>query len=178
LLPLVLGVLLLCAAAGCAGGEEARAHVTVNMLDDFYGRDLTRVPVGTSIRFVNDGRNPHNAVDAKGAWTTPIDMRRGDAKLVRFSRPGVYRFYCTFHGTADGKGMAATLVVGDAYYNPAEQATGQDLEPVARASGRVLRVPQQHRTIQAAVNAARPGDLVLIGPGVYREEVKALNIGL
>jgi plastocyanin len=51
------------------------------------------VPVGTSVRFVNDGRNPHNAVDAKGAWTTPIDMRRGDAKLVRFSRPGVYRFY-------------------------------------------------------------------------------------
>ena len=87
LLPLGLGVLLLCVAAGCAGGEQAQAHVTVNMLDDFYGRDLTRVPVGTSVRFVNDGRNPHNAVDAKGAWTTPIDMRRGDAKLVRFSRP-------------------------------------------------------------------------------------------
>jgi plastocyanin len=171
-LPLVLGVLLAAVVAGCAGGEEARAHVTVNMLDDFFGRDLTRVPIGTSVRFVNDGRNPHNAVDAKGAWKTPIDMRRGDAKLVRFSQPGVYRFYCTFHGTADGKGMAATLVVGNAYYNPAEQATGERLAPVARASGRVRRVPQQHRTIQAAVNAARPGDLVLIGPGVYREEVK------
>ena len=100
--------------AGCASGEEAQAHVTVNMLDDFFGRDLTRVPIGTSVRFVNDGRNPHNAADAKGAWTTPIDMHRGDAKLVRFSEPGVHRFYCTFHGTADGKGMAATLVVGNA----------------------------------------------------------------
>jgi pectin methylesterase-like acyl-CoA thioesterase len=39
-------------------------------------------------------------------------------------------------------------------------------------------VPQQHRTIQAAVNAARPGDLVLIGPGVYREEVKVTTIAL
>jgi plastocyanin len=177
-LPLVLGVLLAGVVAGCASGEEAQAHVTVNMLDDFFGRDLTRVPIGTSVRFVNDGRNPHNAVDAKGAWTTPIDMHGGDAKLVRFSQPGVYRFYCTFHGTADGKGMAATLVVGNASYNPAEQATGETLAPVARASGRVRRVPQQHRTIQAAVNAARPGDLVLIGPGVYREEVKVTTIGL
>ena len=170
---LALGALLAgLLMAGCSSGEEAQAHVTINMLDDFFGRDLTRVPIDTSVRFVNDGRNPHNAVDAKGAWKTPVDMKRGDAKLVRFSQPGVYRFYCTFHGTANGKGMAATLVVGNAYYNPAEQATGKTLAPVAQASGQVQRVPQQHRTIQAAVNASQPGDLVLISPGVYREEVK------
>jgi pectin methylesterase-like acyl-CoA thioesterase len=39
-------------------------------------------------------------------------------------------------------------------------------------------VPEDHDTIQAAVDAARPGDLILVGPGVYREEVKVLNIGL
>jgi parallel beta-helix repeat protein len=36
---------------------------------------------------------------------------------------------------------------------------------------RVLRVPGQYPTIQAAVRATRPGDLVLIGRGVYRESV-------
>lgn len=35
----------------------------------------------------------------------------------------------------------------------------------------VLRVPASYRTIQAAVDAARPGDLVLIAPGVYHESV-------
>lgn len=34
-----------------------------------------------------------------------------------------------------------------------------------------IRVPDDHDTIQAAVDAAAPGDLVLIEPGVYHEEV-------
>lgn len=36
---------------------------------------------------------------------------------------------------------------------------------------RVLRVPDGYATIQRAVDEARPGDLVLISPGVYREQV-------
>lgn len=35
----------------------------------------------------------------------------------------------------------------------------------------VLRVPADHATIQAAVDAAAPGDLVLVAPGVYTENV-------
>ncbi len=34
-----------------------------------------------------------------------------------------------------------------------------------------LRVPQDHPTIQAAVNAALPGDTIVIGPGTYYENV-------
>jgi hypothetical protein len=34
-----------------------------------------------------------------------------------------------------------------------------------------IRVPEDHDTIQAAVDAASPGDLVLIGPGTYEEAV-------
>ncbi|MEJ5253807.1 MAG: hypothetical protein WHS89_00505 [Acidimicrobiales bacterium] len=39
------------------------------------------------------------------------------------------------------------------------------------STGAVLRVPEDFPTIQAAVDAAKPGDLVLIAPGVYREGV-------
>ena len=40
------------------------------------------------------------------------------------------------------------------------------------AEPRTLLVPENFSTIQAAVDAAKPGDLVLISPGVYEESVK------
>jgi hypothetical protein len=50
---------------------------------------------------------------------------------------------------------------------PEATATGVDGIP----SGTTIRVPDDHATIQAAVDAASPGDLVLIEPGVYNEAV-------
>ena len=88
-------------------------------------------------------------------------------------QPGGYRFYCTFHATEDGRqGMAATMVVGDVTFYPGQEDGGPVLPPVKRASGVTRRVPEDHDTIQDAVDVARPGDLVLVGPGTYREEVK------
>lgn len=37
------------------------------------------------------------------------------------------------------------------------------------------RVPEQYETIQKAVDAAKPKDLILVGPGVYREEVEVFK---
>ncbi len=41
-----------------------------------------------------------------------------------------------------------------------------------------MRVPSDFRTIQDAVNAAKPGSLVLVAPGVYREAVTVSNPGI
>jgi plastocyanin len=167
---LVLGIPI--ALAGCGGGEQRRGALDIEMLDNFYKRDVTRVPAGTRVRFSNGGRAVHNAVAANGGWSTPPTIRSGEAATVTLSKPGAYRFYCTFHGTRDGQGMAGTIVVGDVRYETSQTTTGKDLPVVSKASGVTRRVPQAYPTIQAAVNAASPGDLVLVGPGVYREEVK------
>jgi hypothetical protein len=41
----------------------------------------------------------------------------------------------------------------------------------AASDGNTLRVPADHETIQAAVDAAEPGDLILVAPGTYNEAV-------
>jgi plastocyanin len=165
--------------AGCSGGEQPRGTVNLSMYDNFFARDVTRVPAGTRVRFVNKGRAPHNAVAADGSWRTPERVAADQAATLVLDQPGVYRFFCTFHSTGNGRqGMAATMVVGDVTYYPGQEDAGPALRPVRRASGRTIRVPEDRRSIQAAVGAARPGDLVLVGPGVYREEVKVTTPSL
>jgi hypothetical protein len=41
-----------------------------------------------------------------------------------------------------------------------------------------LRVPEDYQTIQAAVNAAYPGQIILIAPGVYHEAVRVKTPGI
>jgi plastocyanin len=161
------------ALAGCSGAEEPQGTANVAMYDNFFAREVTRVPVGSRVRFPNEGRAPHNAVAVDGSWRTPEQVGADQAATVVLDQPGVYRFFCSFHATKDGRqGMAATLLVGDVTWYPGQAGAGPVLAPVKRASGVTRRVPEDHDTIQDAVDAARPGDLVLVGPGVYREEVK------
>ena len=42
-------------------------------------------------------------------------------------------------------------------------------------SAAVIRVPQDYASIQLAVNAAKPGDTILIAPGIYSESVTILG---
>lgn len=173
--------------AGCSSDASEDTFVGVGMFDNFYGREVTRIPVGGTIRFVNEGQVPHNAVASDGAWSTEesfgdLVMEAGDRTDLTVDEPGVYPYYCTFHGTADGEGMAAVLVVGDVEYSAAEDDV--PAEPVTEWTGETRRVPEDHPTIQNAVDAAEPGDLVLVAPApqddahrapdgrfVYKEQV-------
>ncbi|MDX1621439.1 MAG: right-handed parallel beta-helix repeat-containing protein, partial [Nitriliruptorales bacterium] len=149
----------------------------IGMIDNAYTRDVTRVPVGGQVRFSNRGDDVHNAVASDGSWSTiPVSgvelMPPGTSVTLTFDEPGIYDYYCTIHGTPDGRGMAATLIVGDA---EGYRATGVDppAEPVTEWTGVTREVGEgrDFKTIQSAVDAAEPGDLVLVGPGTYNEEV-------
>ena len=179
------------AVAGCSGSAQATGTAHIGMKDNFFTREVTRIPVGGSVTFSNDGRTLHNAVSTDSSWSTGLSsggelkalMKPGDKVTVTIDKPGVYPFYCTLHGTPDGKGMYAVLVVGDVPY----QAAGDEApaEPVTEWTGTTRRVPQDYPSIQNAVDAADPGDLVLVSPAphddahrapdgayVYKEEVK------
>ena len=162
-------------AAACSNDIGRSGGTFVNMYDNAFNAAVVRVPTGGRVKWMNVGKNPHNAVAVDGGWSTgrartagAADLAPGAEQDLTFAKPGVYRYYCTYHGTPDGHGMAGVIVVGDVAYHPGPRA---DVRPVAEATGVTRRVPEAYPTIQAAVDAAAPGDLVLIGPGVYREEV-------
>jgi plastocyanin len=112
----LLGLALL---ASCGGGEGASTSgddVVVEMYDNRFEFTDIRIPVGGTVTFVGAGRNPHNAVAADGSWSTAdvfgsLEQLEGNAALLMFDTAGTYVFYCTFHGNADGAGMAGTLTV-------------------------------------------------------------------
>jgi plastocyanin len=163
---LLLGLITACA------GPDTQGATQVKMLDNVYNAPVVRIPAGAGVIFQNAGRTPHNVVPVDPArW--PVEgaaptIAPGDQQVVTLDEPGVYEFYCSFHGTPDGLGMAGAVVVGDAEY---AGNTAERLAAVADPTGTVRRVPQQHATIQGAVDAAVPGDLILVDSGTFREEV-------
>ena len=184
LLLIALAVVVGAVALTACGGNDSDAassdptYVTIGMLDNLYTRDVTRIPAGGTVRFANDGDTIHNAIAADGSWSTEqvtgeAAIQPGERVEVTVDEPGVYTFYCSFHATQDSdgnwQGMVATLVVGDVEYNAA--TGGEPIEPVEEWTGTTRRVPDDYPTIQNAVDAAEPGDLVLVDRGVYREQV-------
>lgn len=114
-----VGLALLASCGGDGGDGESISgdDVVVDMFDNRYEFIEIQVPVGGTVNFVGAGRNPHNAVAADDSWSTEsafgsLEQLEGDEAELTFDTPGTYVFYCTFHGSAEGDGMAGTLTVG------------------------------------------------------------------
>lgn len=168
------------AFVGCGGGDDS----AVRMLDNAYAPSVIEAAVGESIVFANAGRVPHNVIADDGAFnsvaTAGANHEPGASYELAVAEPGVYDFFCSLHATqnADGEweGMVGTLVVGDVVA-AVDVAADRSVSP-STWTGETREVPADYPNIQAAVDAASPGDLVLVGPGVYREAVSVTTPGL
>lgn len=122
LLVLALASILVFAACGDSGGGDGESiegqDVVVEMHDNRFQYTEIRVPVGGTVNWVGVGRNSHNAVEAEGRWSTEtvfgsLEQFEGDEAVLTYDEPGTYTFFCTFHGNAEGDGMAGVLIVGE-----------------------------------------------------------------
>src|SRR5450631_689119 len=173
----LIGLLCLVLVLSACGKPEVKptGTVLVSMADNSYSPAIVRVPVGGSIVFINAGRNDHNALAVDKSWSSEktfgnIKMRPEDMSEIVLSKEGIYPFYCSFHATPDGKvGMVGVIIVGNVEYTP--PGSRGVLAAVESATGVTRRVPQDYPTIQNGVDAANPGDLVLIDKGEYTETV-------
>lgn len=126
-MPLVL-LAIVALAVGCGGddtteGADGEAPPDAELLegdaveilavDNVFDPEAARVAVGTEVTFRNSGRNDHNVVaeDEDAEWAVDVaDFGPGDEASFTFDEPGVYRYYCSIHGTLTA-GMPGVLVV-------------------------------------------------------------------
>ncbi len=164
----VLGLVV----AGCGGnGEDEAGVVSMTAVDDEFAIEIVQIPVGGTVRWNMAGNNPHNVFALDLSWSSPQVMQKGDSFERVFTEPGIYSYFCTFHGTTAGDGMAGHVVVGDVPPEDLAALGKVALPAVADPSGVIRQVPGEFATIQAAVDASGPGDLILVGEGVYSERV-------
>ena len=166
----IFSILLLACGAGDASSEEP---LVIRIVDDEFSPKVINVPVGSTVIWESGGSNNHNVIASDGSWQAISSdyfeygiITKGDQYEYTFEEPGVYEYYCPYHGT-NNKGMVGTVIVGDVEYSaPVEKV-------VVELSSNVLEVRdnKQFNTIQEAVDSALEGDLVLINPGVYNESV-------
>ena len=144
-LPFLLILGLVAAGAASAGGgchstgvpSEATSTV-VKIEGCTYLPTITRVPVGTQVRFLNSDSAPH---DVTGWGWGSFLQSGGGSYSHRFAVAGIYQYSCSLH-----PGMAGVVVVGptdfalasDVQAAPVQPATAADAAPpipVALAGG-------------------------------------------
>lgn len=76
-------------------GTEATLAVVRLHDNEFQPADLT-VPVGVTVRWINDGQHHHTVTSDDERWGSE-QLGPGDAYKYMFTRPGTYHYRCAVH---------------------------------------------------------------------------------
>jgi plastocyanin len=77
----------------------------------FTPQELT-IPVGTTVVWEHHGQRPHTVTADDGSFTSDT-LNNGATFEQTFDTPGIYPYYCEFHGNPGGISMAGVIRVSD-----------------------------------------------------------------
>ena len=158
----LVAIFMFSSALALAPTPSQAANEAVSMRDtNKFNPEEVRIQPGDTVVWNNQGTKTHT-VTADDRSFNSGEVKAGETYSRTFDEEGFYFYYCRLHGGRNGVGMSGVVVVG----NPDPLEEGND-----RSDKEILVVPTEFKTIQKAVNAANPGSLVKIKPGVYHEAV-------
>lgn len=175
--PGIIALLFLLAPllAGCDPSAAVLAGPSVALTDNAFTPGTLHIQPGQTVTWVNNGQTGHTVTADDGSFDSQT-FQPGAEYTHTFTTPGRYPYYCVLHGAAGGYGMAGVIIVDGSSSTSSSTNSSTTVISQTHAAAAILRVPEDYSTIQAAVNAAKAGDLISIGPspnadGAYHESV-------
>ena len=101
--------LLAARSVPAASPELAAAGQTVTISNFQFAPKSVHVKVGSDVTWqVKEGT--HTVTADNGAFSSQA-LSAGQKFSYTFTKPGTYRYYCSFHGSKGGHDMAGTAIV-------------------------------------------------------------------
>src|SRR5215212_6699812 len=114
-----------------AGAAPRTAETkTVTIKDFAFDPKTISVNVGDTITWTNEGPSPHT-VSADDASFDSGNLDKGATFSHTFDKAGTFAYYCKYHGSKGGAGMAASIAVAEA---AAAAPTAAPAAPAAAAA--------------------------------------------
>lgn len=106
---LIVAALLVVGLFATATSAETAQTVQVLARDNFFQPADVALSTGDTVAWKNTGDVAHTVTAVDGSFDA--SLRVGQEFRRTFSQAGEVAYYCRFHGSADGTGMAGTLSV-------------------------------------------------------------------
>jgi plastocyanin len=82
---------------------------TVNISNFQFAPKVLQIKVGTTVRWINK-EGTHTVTADDGAFASD-NLAAGQDFSFTFTKPGTYRYYCSFHGSKGGGDMSGMIKV-------------------------------------------------------------------
>lgn len=86
------------------------ADQTISITDNAFLPDRLEIKVGTRVTWVQNGQRSHTVTSDDVIFESG-NLNTGKTFSYVFSKPGIYKYYCLYHGDVGGVGMSGTVVV-------------------------------------------------------------------
>ncbi|MGE5392826.1 MAG: cupredoxin domain-containing protein [Candidatus Saccharibacteria bacterium] len=123
-LGLILSAAVMAPRFSAIAQTSPAGQASIQLTDDAFGPANLNILAGTAVTWTNQGMHTHTVTSDSGAFGSG-NLSPGQQFSFTFNSPGIYPYYCRFHGAAGGIGMSGVItVVASGQPSPAASQPG------------------------------------------------------